>query len=176
MIVIHSKDSSTKILSLIYDGINDITLFEAWEQRTEILNAISAAPREEPILLLGHGCSNGLFDMNYRLIINDSDAPILKDRPNLAGIWCCASSYAQAHALSGLFSGMFISEEPEAWINGVNADAEEIDEKILDFSRRFGNLLRAGKKLEEIAAELMKPCHRDSDLTRFKYSRLIWRP
>ena len=176
MIVVHPKDPSTRMLSLIYEDIQDVTLFDSWKQRKEILKAIAAAPREEPVLLLGHGSPYGLFDMRYGLIINDSDANILKDRPNLVGIWCYASSYAHKHGLKGFFSGMFISEEPEAWVNDVEAEAEEIDGKAWDFARRFGDMLRAGKSLEEIAAELMKPCHRDSELTRFNYERLTWRP
>ena len=176
MIVVHPKDPSTKMLSLIYEDINDIVLFDSWKQRDEILKAITAAPREELILLLGHGCSQGLFDMRYGLIIKDSDAIILKDRPNLVGVWCYASSYAHKHGLKGFFSGMFISEEPEAWVNGVNAEAEEIDEKAYDFAGRFGDMLREGKTLEGIAAELMDPIHRDSELTRFNYDRLTWRP
>ena len=164
------------MLSLIYEDIQDVTLFDSCKQREEILKAIAAAPREEPVLLLGHGSPYGLFDMRYGLIIKDSDANILKDRPNLVGIWCYASSYAHKHGLKGFFSGMSISEETEAWVNDVEAEAEEIDEKAWDFARRFGDMLRAGKPLEEIAAELMNPCHRDSELTRFNYERLTWRP
>ena len=63
MIVVHPNDPSTRMLSLIYEDIKDVTLFDSWEQREEILKTIAAAPREEPILLLGHGCPNGLFDM-----------------------------------------------------------------------------------------------------------------
>ena len=176
MIVVHPKDPSTRMLSLIYEGIEDVTFFDSWEQREEILKAIIEAPKEEPVFLLGHGCPNGLFDLRYGLIIKDSDADILKNRPNLVGIWCYASSYAHKHGLKGFFSGMFISEEPEAWLNNVNADAEEIDEKAWDFAGRFGDMLRAGKALEEIAVELMNPCHRDSELTSFNYDRLTWRP
>jgi hypothetical protein len=163
------------MLGLIYEGIDDVTLFDSWEQREEILKAISAAPREEPILLLGHGCPSGLLDMRYGLILNDFDAPILRDRPNLVGIWCYASDYAFKHGLKGFFSGMFISEPPEAWMNDVEATPEEIDEKAWDFARRFGTQLRAGKPLGEIASELMDPRHRDSALTRFNYDRLTWR-
>ena len=176
MIVVHPKDPSTRMLGLLYEGIDDVTLFDSWEQRDEILKAIAAAPREEPILLLGHGCPHGLYDMRYGLVIKDSDAYLLEDRPNLIGIWCYASDYAHAHGLKGFFSGMFISEEPEAWVNGVDASAEEVDEKVWDFSERFGTLMRSGKPLGEIAAELMDPRHRDSELTRFNYGRLTWRP
>ena len=176
MIVVHPNDPSTKMLSLIYEDIKDVTFFDSRKQREEILMAIAAAPREEPILLLGHGCPNGLLDMRYGLVIKDEDAGILKDRPNLVGIWCYASSYAYHHGLKGFFSGMFISEEPEAWVNEVNAEAEEIDEKAWDFAGRFGDMLREGKPLQEIAAELMDSRHQDSALTRFNYERPTWRP
>lgn len=79
-------------------------------------------------------------------------------------IWCYASDYAHAHGLKGLFSGMFISKEPEVCVNGVDTDPEEIDDKAQDFSERFGEMMRSGRPLEEIAAELMDPRHRDSEL------------
>ena len=164
------------MLALLYEDLEGVTLFDSWEQRKEILEAIAAAPREEPILLLGHGTPSGLLDMRFGYVIRHEDADLLKDRPNLIGIWCYASSYAYANGLKGFFSGMFISEEREAIDNGVEATVEEVDEKVWDFSRRFGDLMRAGKPLEEIAAELMDPRHIDSDLTRFNYERLVWRP
>ena len=175
MIVVHPSDPSTRMLSLIYEGIDNVTFFDSYQQRDEILSAIAAAPKDEPVLLLGHGGPNGLYDMRYGLLIRDGDAEILRDRPNLVGIWCYASSYAYRHGLKGFFSGMFISEAPEAWVNEVEASAEEIDEKAWDFAGRFGELLRSGKPLGEAAAELMDPRHRDSDLTRFNYDRLTWR-
>lgn len=175
MIVVHPKDPSTVMLAAIYEGIEGVKLFDSYLQREEILKAIAAAPKDEPILLLGHGCPSGLYDMRYGLVIRNADAELLKDRPNLVGIWCYASDYAYNHSLKGFFSGMFISEEPEAWVNGVEAEEAVINEKAWDFARRFGDMLRAGKPLGEIAAELMDPKHRDSELTRFNYDRLTWR-
>ena len=78
--------------------------------------------------------------------------------------------------LKGFFSGMFISELPEAIYNGVEASAKEIDEEAWDFCIRFGLLLRGGASLEEAAGVLMDPCYICSDLTEFNYSRLTWRP
>ena len=176
MIVVHPSDPSTGMLGLIYEGLDNVTLFDSWEQRDEIRAALAAAPREEPVLLLGHGCPYGLYDLRYGLVLTDADAELLKDRPNLVGIWCYAYDYASRHGLKGFFSGMFISEEPEAWVNGVDAEAEEIDGKAWDFAGRFGDMLRAGMPLEDAARELMDPRHVDSDLTRFNYSRLTWRP
>lgn len=177
MIVVHPDDPSTKMLGMLYEGIEGVTLFDSWRQRKEILEAVAAAPREEPVLLLGHGCPKGLYDLqNGYLVIRPDDADLLKDRPNLVGIWCYASSYAYRYGLKGFFSGMFISEPQEALANGVTASAREIYGKACDFSRRFGDLLREGKPLAEIAAELTDPRHRDSELTRFNYDRLAWRP
>ena len=176
MIVVHPKDPSTVMLKPIYEGIKDVTLFDSWTQKDEIMKAIAAAPKDEPILLLGHGSPSGLYDMSVDLVIDDDDAHLLKDRQNLVGIWCYASTYAYRHGLKGFFSGMFISELGEAWLNGVCAEAEEINQNAWDFSRRFGDMLREGKPLGDIAAELQHPLHQDSELTRFNYSRLTWRP
>ena len=163
------------MLGMLYEGMENVTLFDSWEQREEILDAIAAAPKDEPILLLGHGTPRGLLDMRYGTLIGDADAALLKDRPNLVGIWCYASSYAYKHGLKGFFSGMFISEPREALANGVTASARMIYKKACDFSKRFGDMLREGKPLGEIAAELMDDRHRDSELTRFNYDRLTWR-
>ena len=100
------------MLAAIYEGIEGVKLFDSYLQREEILKAIAAAPKDEPILLLGHGCPSGLYDMRYGLVIRNEDADLLKNRPNLVGIWCYASDYAYNHGLKGFYSGMFISEEP----------------------------------------------------------------
>ena len=176
MIVVHPFDPSTRMLGEIYTGIEGVKFFDSWKQRDEILKAIAAAPKDEPILLLGHGCPSGLLDMRYGIVLGDSDAELLKDRPNLVGIWCYASSYAYKHGLKGFFSGMFISELPEAIVNGVDASAQEIDDDAWNFAIRFGLLLRGGSTLEETAGVLMDSCYMDSDLTVFNYSRLTWRP
>ena len=175
MIVVHPYDESTRMLSELYKGIEGVTLFDSWEQQDEIYDAIAAAPKDEFILLLGHGCPYGLYDMRYGIIVGDGFAELLKDRPNLIGIWCYASSFAYEHNLKGFFSGMFISEKYEAEANGVDATAEEVDEKVWDFCRRFGEMMRKGLPLRQIAAELMDEKYVDSDLTQFNYSKLIFR-
>ena len=176
MIIVHPNDPSTVMLKPIYEGIKNVTIFDSWTQKDEIIKAIAAAPKDEPILLLGHGSPSGLYDVRVGLLIDDDDAHLLKDRQNLVGIWCYASTYAYRHGLKGFFSGMFISELEEAWSNGVRAKADEINRKAWDFSRRFGDMLKEGKPLGEIAAELQHPLHQDSELTFFNYSRLAWRP
>ena len=163
------------MLKSIYEGLDGVRLFDSFRQRKEIAEALASAPKEEPVLLLGHGCPSGLLDMRYGLIVGEEAVPSLKDRENLVGIWCFASTFAERHHLKGFFSGMFISEPAEAYINGVEASPQEIQDKAEDFSRRLGDLLRAGVTLKEAAAQMCDPRHIDSDLTSFNYSRLTYR-
>ena len=174
MIVVHPKDPSTEMLRSIYEGLPNVTIFDSYRQRAEILSAIESAPKDEPIFLLGHGCPNGLLDMRYGLVLNDNDARLLEDRPNLVCIWCYASTYARNHNLKGFFSGMFISEVPEAYMCRVEATPEEIDWCASDFALRFGDMLRAGKTIHQAADELMDPKYIVSDLTQYNYSRLVY--
>ena len=175
MIVVHPKDPSTAMLQSIYEELPDVKLFDSYLQREEILSAIEAAPKDEPIFLLGHGCPSGLLDMRYGLVIEDEDAHLLKGRTNLVCIWCYASSYGYNHDLNGFFSGMFISEPLEAYMCEVKATDEEIEMEASDFALRFGNLLRGGKTIKEAAEEMMNPKWIKSDLTRYNYSRLQYR-
>lgn len=176
MIVVHPYDPSTVMLGKVYEGLDNVTLFDSYKQRKELLEALAAAPREEPVLLLGHGCPGGLYDLRYGLILNDGDAELLKDRPNLIGIWCYASSYAAKHHLKGFFSGMFISEGIEASCMGVDATEEEANKYAWDFSQRLGDLLRQGLPLESVAKELTDPKHITNELTHYNYTRLTLRP
>ena len=171
MIVVHPKDPSTKFLHLMYEDIGGVLFFDSISQREQILEAIRNAPKDEYILLLGHGTPHGLLGG----FIGDEDAELLRDRPNLVGIWCYASSYAYKHGLKGFFSGMFISEWYEAEANEVTATPEEIDEMCWSFAGMFGDLLRAGYPLVAIAADLMNQNNINSDLTRFNFTRLTYR-
>lgn len=175
MIVVHPTDPSTAMLSSIYEGLPNVTLFDSYRQRTEILSAIASAPEDEPILLLGHGCPYGLLDMRYGLVINDGDAPLLRSHPNLLCVWCYASSYGYYHGLRGFYSGMFISEDCEARMYGVDASHEEVEWCSRDFAKRLGVLLKEGKSLREAADEMKDPKWIVSDLTDYNYSRLEYR-
>ena len=68
------------MLGKVYEGLDNVTLFDSYKQRKELLEALVAAPREEPILLLGHGCPNGLYDLRVGLILDDGDAELLKEQ------------------------------------------------------------------------------------------------
>ena len=171
MIVVHPKDPSTKFLHLIYEDIGGVRFFDSISQREQFLEAIRNAPKDEYILLLGRGTPYGLQGD----LICDEDAELLRDRPNLVGIWSYASSFAHRNGLEGFFSGMFISEWNEALDNDIETSLEEIEEMCWSFAGVFGDLLRAGYPLVAIADELTSPNSINSDLSRFNYSRLTYR-
>ncbi|MBO7561944.1 MAG: hypothetical protein J6T04_03540 [Bacteroidales bacterium] len=175
MIVIHLSDPTTRFLHKIYDGIEGVRLFTSLTQKQEALKAIQAAPKDEPILLLGHGTPFGLIGNFVEYFIGDAEADLLKDHPNLIGIFCYASTFAKRHNLKGFFSGMFISEPAEAHILNVPATPQEIEQMNWTFSGKFGDLLRANTPLETIAATLKAPADQTTPLTSFNYSRLTYR-
>lgn len=171
MIVVHPKDPSTRFLHLIYEELENVRFFNSMRQREQIIDALRTAPKDEMILLLGHGTPHGLIGG----FICDDDAELLQDRPNLVGVWCFASTFARRHKLKGFFTGMFISEWGEAVDNGVEAGYEEIIEENWRFAGVFGDLLRSGHSLEETAGMLMDKNNNHSELTSFNYSRLTYR-
>jgi len=186
MIVLHLSDPTTRFLHSIYDGIDGVRLFTSLTQKQEALQAIKAAPKDEPILLLGHGTPFGLIGNFVEYFIGDAEADLLKDRPNLIGIFCYASTFAKRHNLKGFFSGMFISEPAEAHILNVPATPQEIEEMNWSFSGKLGELLRGNTSLETIAATLKSSLSAPSStsgttptpltpLTSFNYSRLTYR-
>lgn len=175
MIVVHPTDPSTKMLESVYEGLPNVTLFDSYDQRDEVLAALKAAPKEEPVFLLGHGAPYGLIDMRAGFIIDDEAAEYLKDRSNLICIWCHASSYAEYHGLKGFFSGMFISEDKEARIFGVDTPIGAPERCATDFAKRLGDLLREGKSIKEAAEELMDPKWIVDNLTEYNYKRLQYR-
>lgn len=176
MIVVHPYDPSTRFLSLIYEDIPGVKFFDSFLQKDAIISSIKEAPGDEPILLLGHGSLYGLCDFRtVGPVIGDTEAGILRDRPNLCGIWCHASVFAHFHDLKGFFSGMFVSEYAEALDEGVQADPGEIEDMNWDFAGRFGELLREGLSMEEIARRLSAPALMTSDLTEYNYRRLTYR-
>lgn len=131
MIVIHPKDKTTSFLTKIYSEWENVTLIdETWSSR-DIREAIGCAPKNEIILMLGHGYSGGLlapFNGNCfgREIVNEKLVYLLKDRLCI-GIWCHAKEFAEKYKLKGIFSGMIVSSQEEANDYHIDIDGEDID-------------------------------------------------
>lgn len=139
-LVIHPKDPTTEFLSPIYANIEDKTVVTGGITKSELRVLIEIHDR---ILILGHGFQYGLVNPGQfpgagLFIIDDSMAPILREKSSGIFIWCHADQYVRTHGLSGLCSGMFISEPGETHLYGY----ENIDTGLIDQSNeRFAAIM-----------------------------------
>jgi len=139
-LVIHPKDHTTEFLSPIYANIEDKTVVTGGITKSELRVLIEIHDR---ILILGHGFQYGLVNPGQfpgagLFIIDDSMAPILREKSSGIYIWCHADHYVRTHGLSGICSGMFISEPGEAYLYGY----ENIDTGLIDQSNeRFATIM-----------------------------------
>lgn len=119
-LVIHPSDSSTEFLSPIYANLNDKIVVTDGITKSELRVLIEI---HDKIIMLGHGFIHGLMNPGQfpgagLFIIDDSMAPVLRKKSSAIYIWCHADLFAKTHGLSGLCSGMFISEIGEAKLYG----------------------------------------------------------
>ncbi len=139
-LVIHPKDPTTEFLSPIYANLKDKTVVTGGITKPELRVLIEIHDR---ILILGHGFQYGLVNPGQfpgagLFIIDDSMAPILREKSSGIFIWCHADQYARTNCLSGLCSGMFISSVDESILYGY----EDIDSDLIEQSNeRFAAIM-----------------------------------
>ncbi len=175
MLVIHPDDRSTDFLREIYKGKPNVTLFNEINE-VKLEEAITAAKDDKELtMFLGHGCPYGLFrihpidNLDNMLLIDGDDAKAyLSRRKNLFGMWCHANRFAVEQKLSGLWSGMIISEVHEAVYMNVKTCQEEVTEENLLLARNVRHCLD-NYPLSEIPAVLKTMDKRKSELTNFNY-------
>jgi hypothetical protein len=133
-LVIHPVDPTTDFLKKIYEG-KDYTIFDCYNYAYNDL--IDTIMKHDRIIMCGHGSPDGLFDVNYGgFFIDNSVVPYLQTKECIC-IWCNADIFVKEYGLTGLYTGMFISEVEEA-------DMFQIDESVnnIDFSNNtFSDLL-----------------------------------
>lgn len=98
--------------------------------------------------MLGHGSPAGLFSVgrfpnSWGYIIDDVSAMYLKGKQTIC-VWCNADEYFWKNKLSGLFTGMFISELDEASQCGL---ANVRQEMIVESNERFAYII--GQNINE---------------------------
>ena len=176
MIVIHTNDPTTKVLSQLYELRKDISgCITEKNTNSEVKDAIRNADR---VMMLGHGNKYGLFSIPdkkgiyRRLIVNSDYAQFLRDKECI-GIWCYANEFAMHYGLHGLFSGMIISELHEAVENNIPATKDEIYYEMEKFVIRLRDCI-AKYGLKETPARMKELDDAKSALTEFNYSRLYY--
>lgn len=171
MLVIHPKDRTTRVLSLLYNEDEAVRVLDEHRSGKEMGRLLGHTSQHERIMLLGHGSENGLFyrkddtkDVFDSIIVGHPHAyQLRKHSGNLIGIWCYADKFARKEGLHGLFSGMIISDVKEAQEYGIITLQMQIDEAnylIFSYLRR---LLDEGTPLHEIP-QLMKEMKHEHSL------------
>ena len=130
-LVLHPDDRSTDFLTPIYEGLSDITVMTSGNESQVVM----AMTEHDRVFMLGHGGPDGLFWRGFP-VINKDFGPLIASRPEQGlYIWCNADAYSVKHKLTGLVSGMFVSEWGEAHIFGLDTSWTKIRESNSCFSR-----------------------------------------
>lgn len=108
-LVIHPSDWTTDFLKPIYEG-KDWTVINEPVSKKDLIHEIKSHDR---IIMLGHGTEYGLIGYHGTTLIDSSWLYLLRDK-DLVGIWCNADVFFDKYNLSGLYTGMFVSEFQEA--------------------------------------------------------------
>ena len=136
-LVIHPKDETTDFLSLIYSGRDWTVINDPLISDSELINQLHTHDR---IIMLGHGTMWGLLtshisknEVGYKYIINSEHAHILRKK-KCVFIWCNADVFVNEYSLKGFYTGMIISEDPEALIYGLDVSLKDIEQSNLEFA------------------------------------------
>jgi hypothetical protein len=147
-LIIHPEDQTTKFLDPIYTSIPNKKLIRD-ELNSERLN--KEMETHSRIIMLGHGTAIGLLcpcNETGRLeqIVNIYHAWELSKHPENVYIWCNADRFVLEHDLSGLYSGMFISEVAEAAYCGLGLVSQAVvDESNIRFSEIMAEFIHLDK-------------------------------
>jgi hypothetical protein len=176
-LVIHPKDASTDFLKPIYENL-DCTVITGNCTKAEVYQQVSLHDR---IITLGHGSPSGLFAVGQFInehrgsyIIDESFANLLQEKENNVYIWCHADQFVGKHSLSGFYTGMFISEDLEAYMFDIKPKEGEIKKSNDLFSVVVGEMIEnEAKNIHKyVKNKYMIPGSRVRD---FNYEKMYWR-
>jgi hypothetical protein len=176
-LVIHPKDASTDFLKPIYENL-DCTVITGNCTKAEVYEQVSLHDR---IITLGHGSPSGLFAVGQFInehrgsyIIDESFANLLQEKENNVYIWCHADQFVGKHSLSGFYTGMFISEDLEAYMFDIKPKEGEIKKSNDLFSVVVGEMIEnEAKNIHKyVKNKYMIPGSRVRD---FNYEKIYWR-
>ncbi len=181
MLVIHPKDRTTVVLSVLYEG-TESRIFDQSSSNREIESLLRHCSRQERIMLLGHGSNTGLFSKENdelpdfdRIIVGHPHAYHLRrHNGNIVGVWCHAEMFARKEGLHGLFSGMIISEKSEAEEYGIITLQHIIEESNIVMCRKLRELLDEGCPLSDIPERMRNANPHRSMIDDFNYEKFYY--
>ncbi len=150
-LVIHPDDRSTDFLRPIYSGLQGTTVITKNITAETLMSVIRANDR---IIMLGHGSPSGLFNVSGigvgLFAIGSQHVDVLATKECIY-IWCNADQFIDKHNLSGLYSGMFVSEVAEAVYCGLPPVTQaQVDQSNDEFARVLGSTLVETPDLERV--------------------------
>ncbi len=179
-LVVHPDDRSTDFLRPVYSGLKNHTLITGNTDQLSLRQLIAAHDR---VILLGHGTENGLLAVGQFIchgshIIDDSMAPLLREKKDLVCIWCHADLYVKRHQLNtGFHTGMFISEMIEALYYLPEEELDYVTDAHVESSNRlFSGLF--GQYIEDDSGERLTKTTSgynlcDNPVVRYNKARLF---
>ena len=181
MLVIHPKDKTTAMFSVLYDEL-EVQVVADCRSTKEMGRLLHHVSTQERIMLLGHGSDKGLFfrkddskDEFDKVIVSHAHAYHLrKHGGNIVAVWCNADQFARAEGLHGLFTGMIVSELNEALLYQVKTTQEELDRENVKLARRLRALLDERIPLSEIPKRMLAMDDVHSPLTTFNYKNFLY--
>ena len=180
MLVIHSKEVRTAMMSILYKG-TEAQVFNQETSNSKIERLLSNCSQHERIMLLGHGSDDGLFsrdDMfsdDNRVLVGRNHACYLSQHgANIVGIWPNAYKFARREGLHGLFSGMLITDQYEAEHYGIITLQHIIEEANEIMFGRLRDLLDNECPLHKIPKLLKAMDDKHSSITRFNYNNFYY--
>jgi hypothetical protein len=176
-LIIHPQDASTVFLKKVYERLNDVTLIESGIEHIRNLTGLIEA--HDQVIFLGHGMPLGLLSVGqfgfHTFVMNGSRVGPLKEKDNSIFIWCYASDFVRSHQLRGFATGMFISEEIEAYANGVECTEADIEISNDVFATAVGTALEQGMSNEELYAyvkQQYEPLVEINPVARYNWGRV----
>jgi hypothetical protein len=138
-LVVHPIDRSTDFLDGVYKNKADALVVRSNVGRDGLARIIERVEPKE-IYLLGHGLPQGLIGFD-RMVVDETFVPFLRGR-DLVGIWCNADVFFTRHELSGLYTGMFVSEPREARVFNLDPALGPIEKGNAKFATAVEAVLR----------------------------------
>ena len=128
ILVIHPNDPSTQFLCRLYEDLPNVTKLTEKSSNSEITEALQHG-NYDLYMFLGHGGEDGLYAPNGsqqfgRHIINSNHVQFMRGK-TCFGIWCNANIFAVKYSLTGIFTGMVISEIIEAYMRNIPVKDQE---------------------------------------------------
>lgn len=182
MLVIHPNDRTTSFLSALYDGMPDVRSFHHTVSRKELNHVLHHTSRSECIMLLGHGCHAGLMwreddtspEFDGVVVGHPHTYHLRNHGGNIVAVFCHADVFAANERLSGLFTGMIISEMQEALEYQIETTEEEIERENSKFVMRLRSLLDQKVPLSDVPRRMLELDDVHSPLTEFNYHNIYY--